>query len=128
MVSHLRSARRWGRDVRLLYIFREGRGAYVDEIRSLTENASFFTDRAAFLAEVTATLATQPFGTHAYLCGPPQFIDDVVAVATGSAGPQAASTSNSSAGSWHPAIRSRSNCPPMEAFSPSNRVSHCWSR
>ncbi|QEN14962.1 PDR/VanB family oxidoreductase [Mycolicibacterium sp. ELW1] len=83
MVSHLRSARRWGRDVRLLYIFREGRGAYVDEIRSLSENASFFTDRAAFLAEVTTTLATQPFGTHAYLCGPPQFIDDVVAVATG---------------------------------------------
>ncbi|MCV7347932.1 PDR/VanB family oxidoreductase [Mycolicibacterium rhodesiae] len=82
MVSHLRSARRWGRDVRLLYVFRERRGAYVDEIRSLTENASFFTDRAVFLAALTTTLATQPFGTHAYLCGPNHFIDDVLAVAT----------------------------------------------
>lgn len=83
MISHLRSARRWGRDVRLLYVFREGRGAYVDEIRSLTEAASFFTDRADFLAELTPTLADQPFGTHAYICGPSQFVDDVVATATG---------------------------------------------
>ncbi len=83
MVSHLRSARRWGRDVRLLYVFREGRGAYVDEIRALSEQASLFTDRAAFLAELAPTLASQPFGTHVYICGPSQFIDDVVAMATG---------------------------------------------
>ncbi|EHB45692.1 Phthalate 4,5-dioxygenase [Mycolicibacterium rhodesiae JS60] len=82
MVSHLRSARRWGRDVRLLYVHREGRGAYVDEITSLTDSASFFTDRAAFLAELSPTLANQPFGTHVYVCGPSQFIDDVVATAT----------------------------------------------
>jgi len=82
MVSHLRSARRWGREVLLLYVFREGRGAYVDEIRSLTEAASFFTDRADFLDELAPTLADQPFGTHAYICGPSQFMDDVVATAT----------------------------------------------
>lgn len=81
MVSHLRSARRWGRDVRLLYVHREGRGAYVDEITALTDDASFFTDRAAFLAELSPTLANQPFGTHVYICGPSQFIDDVVATA-----------------------------------------------
>ena len=83
MVSHLRSARRWGRDVQLLYIHREGRGAYVDEIKALTDHAGFFTDRAAFLAELTATLADSPFGTHGYICGPGLFIDDVVALATG---------------------------------------------
>ncbi|KAA0112160.1 PDR/VanB family oxidoreductase [Mycolicibacterium sp. P1-5] len=82
MISHLRSARSWGREVRLLYVFREGRGAYVDEIHSLTDNASFFVDRAAFLAELAPTLADQPFGTHAYICGPGRFIDDVVAMAT----------------------------------------------
>jgi ferredoxin-NADP reductase len=82
MVSHLRSARRWGRDVRLLYVHREGHGAYVDEIASLTSQASFFTDRTAFLSELTPTLAGQPFGTHVYICGPSQFIDDVVATAT----------------------------------------------
>lgn len=81
MVSHLRSARRWDRDVRLLYVHREGRGAYVDEIASLTDHASLFTDRMAFLAELVPTLAGQPFGTHVYVCGPGQFIDDVVATA-----------------------------------------------
>jgi ferredoxin-NADP reductase len=81
MVSHLRSARRWGRDVQLLYLHREGRGAYVDQIKALTDHAGFFTDRAAFLAELTATLADSPFGTHGYICGPGLFIDDVVALA-----------------------------------------------
>ena len=82
MVSHLRSARRWGRDAQLLYIHREGRGAYADEIETLTDHARFFTDRGAFLAELVATLARSPFGTHAYVCGPGPFIDDVVALAT----------------------------------------------
>lgn len=83
MVSHLRSARRWGRDARLLYIHRPGRGAHVDEIKALTDQARFFTDRAAFLAELAAALADSPFGTHAYICGPGVFIDDVVELATG---------------------------------------------
>ena len=83
MVSHLRSARRWGRDVRLLYVHREGRGAYLDEIARLTDHAAFFTDRAVFLSELSPALAAQPFGTHVYICGPSQFIDDVVATATG---------------------------------------------
>lgn len=82
MVSHLRSARRWGRDVRLLYIHREGRGAYLDEITALTDQARFFTDRAAFLPELAATLAGSPVGTHTYICGPGPFIDDVTALAT----------------------------------------------
>ncbi|AQT80673.1 oxidoreductase [Mycolicibacterium litorale] len=83
MVSHLRSARRWGRDAQLLYVHRDGRGAYVDEIKELTDQARFFTDRAAFVAELAAVLADSPFGTHAYICGPSQFIDDVSALAAG---------------------------------------------
>ncbi|TGD87852.1 oxidoreductase [Mycolicibacterium sp. CH28] len=83
MVSHLRSARRWGRDAELLYVYRDGRGAYVDEIKALTDGARFFTGRAPFLAELAATLADSPLGTHAYICGPGAFIDDVTALATG---------------------------------------------
>ena len=82
MVSHLRSARRWGRDARLLYIHRDGRGALRRRDQALTDQARFFTDRAAFLAELAA-LPDSPFGTHAYVCGPGVFIDDVVALATG---------------------------------------------
>jgi ferredoxin-NADP reductase len=81
MVSHLRSAKRWGRAAQLLYVHREGRGAYVEELKSLTDSARFFTDRSTFLAELTVTLGDSPFGTHAYICGPAGFIDDVTGIA-----------------------------------------------
>ncbi len=81
MISHLRSAKRWDRDVRLLYLHRDGRGAYVDEIKALTDNAQIFTDRAAFMAEVAPELGDQPLGTHLYVCGPSAFMADVTAMA-----------------------------------------------
>lgn len=81
LVSHLRSARRWDREVELLYVHREGRGAYVDEIKALTDYARMFTDRAAFLGELGPALATQPFGTHMYVCGPSDFIEKVTSAA-----------------------------------------------
>lgn len=81
MVSHLRSARLWGRDARLFYIHRQGRGAYVDTVRALTDHASIHTQRAEFVAEVAASLGDQPFGTHLYICGPASFIDFVTAAA-----------------------------------------------
>lgn len=81
MISHLRSARRWGRETQLLYVHRSGRGAYVDEAKALADVASFFTERATFYTELEAALATQPFGTHLYVCGPAAFMDDVIALA-----------------------------------------------
>jgi ferredoxin-NADP reductase len=82
MVSHLRSAQLWGRDVRLLYIHREGRGAYVDTIAQLGGHSAIHTVRAAFNEELLAALADQPFGTHLYVCGPASFIESVTAAAT----------------------------------------------
>lgn len=82
MVSHLCSARRWGREVELLYIHREGRGAHVDDVNALTHNATVFTDRGPFTAALTAALASQPLGTHVYLCGPGSFMDGVIKLAT----------------------------------------------
>ncbi|AQA04470.1 oxidoreductase [Mycobacterium sp. MS1601] len=81
MVSHLRSAHRWGREVQLLYLHREGKGAYLDEVKALTDEARIYTDRAAFLADLTPALATQPFGAHLYVCGPASFMDYVMATA-----------------------------------------------
>lgn len=81
MVSHVRSARRWGRSVWLMYVHREGRGAHVDELREMVEHAETFTDRARFTARLGPVLATQPFGTHLYVCGPAGFMADVVAAA-----------------------------------------------
>lgn len=85
MVSHLRSARRWGREVALLYVHREGRGAYLDEVKQLTdgrgEAARIFTDRAEFAGELRQALTEQPFGTHVYICGPAAFMAEVTASA-----------------------------------------------
>ncbi|WP_395310890.1 PDR/VanB family oxidoreductase [Mycobacterium sp. AMU20-3851] len=82
MVSHLRGARRWGRDARLIYVHRAGRGAYVDTVSQLGEHISIHTDRAAFTANLIAALGDQPFGTHLYVCGPAAFIDDVTSTAS----------------------------------------------
>ena len=81
MVSHLRSAQRWNREVNLLYLHREGRGVYVDEIKAMTDYAQIFTERSAFLDELSSALATQPFGTHLYVCGPGGFMQDAVFLA-----------------------------------------------
>ncbi|KAA0094600.1 oxidoreductase [Mycolicibacterium sp. P1-18] len=82
MVSHLRSARRWGREVQLLYVHRRGRGAHLEDVEALTDRASTFTDRESFTAATEHALASQPFGTHLYVCGPASFIADVTARAT----------------------------------------------
>ncbi|MGU3499769.1 PDR/VanB family oxidoreductase [Mycobacterium sp. C31M] len=81
MVSHLRAARVWGRDTRLLYIHRPGRGAYVDTVTALADEVAVHTDRAGFVAELREALADQPFGTHLYMCGPVAFIEDITAAA-----------------------------------------------
>jgi len=81
MVSHLRSAKLWGRETRLYYIHRPGRAAYVDTIRELTDHASIHTERAQFATDVSVALADQPMGTHLYVCGPAGFIEFVSATA-----------------------------------------------
>lgn len=82
LVSHLRSALRWGRDVQLLQVSREGYGAHVDEVRALGgDRVTVLGDRAALAAHLGPLLADQPIGTHLYTCGPTAFMDAVVATA-----------------------------------------------
>lgn len=83
MMSHLHSAKRWGRDAHLLYIHRAGRGAHLDEIEQVGMPARICTDRTRFHAELAAALVSQPIGTHLYVCGPGPFMDDVIGQATG---------------------------------------------
>lgn len=82
MVSHLRGARRWARDVEVLYVHREGRGAHVDDLRRMTDRVATFTERGAFTAALALALGRQPLGTHLYVCGPAAFMADVTALAT----------------------------------------------
>ncbi len=83
MVSHLRSAHRWGREAELFYVHREGRGAHLDDVERLAAGAAAtFTDRGSFVAALGLALARQPLGTHLYVCGPGRFMADVTTLAT----------------------------------------------
>ncbi|QGF24051.1 PDR/VanB family oxidoreductase [Raineyella fluvialis] len=79
ILSHLRSARRWGRDVQVLYVH-GGAGAHIDDVLTLTDGAAeVVVGRQAFAPRLAAALADQPFGTHLYVCGPSSFLDDTLA-------------------------------------------------
>lgn len=84
LVSHLRSAVRWGRDVQLVQVSREGYGAHLDEVRALGgDRVTVLGDRTALAAHLERVLADQPVGTHLYTCGPAGFMDAIVATAAG---------------------------------------------
>ncbi|MFT4126165.1 MAG: PDR/VanB family oxidoreductase [Gordonia sp. (in: high G+C Gram-positive bacteria)] len=83
IVSHLRAARRWGRDVQVLYTFRPENAAHVDDVVALAgTSAELFTARADFADRLATVLRHQPIGTHLYTCGPGPLIDHVVDTAT----------------------------------------------
>ncbi|MFC9979222.1 PDR/VanB family oxidoreductase [Gordonia sp. NPDC127522] len=89
MVSHLRSAARWRRDVQLLYVFRDSAAAHLDEVTALAgPRAELFTDRHSFADRLAQTLRTQPIGTHLYVCGPSAMIDAVTAAAVDAGWPE----------------------------------------
>jgi ferredoxin-NADP reductase len=82
VISHLRAAQVWGRDVQVLYAYREGRGAHVDELKELAgDHVEFFTDRTGFLERLDRVLTEQPLGAHLYVCGPGSMIDRVTETA-----------------------------------------------
>ncbi|MFV3112854.1 PDR/VanB family oxidoreductase [Gordonia amicalis] len=79
MLSHLRAAVRWGRDVQLLYVFRKDAAAHLADVTALARaRAELFTDRVAFIERLDEALRAQPVGTHLYVCGPSAMIDAVV--------------------------------------------------
>ncbi|MGW5105938.1 PDR/VanB family oxidoreductase [Nocardia sp. NPDC004123] len=83
IVSHLRAAARWGCEVQVLYTFREGRGAHMDDVRTLAPDTEFLTrGPEEFLARLNDVLLDQPVGTHLYVCGPGPMIDAVIDTAT----------------------------------------------
>lgn len=70
ILSHLRAARRRGQDVQVLYRYRDGAAAHVDDVRQLAGDAGMYTDRSSFSRALDEALAGQPMGTHLYACGP----------------------------------------------------------
>jgi ferredoxin-NADP reductase len=82
ILSHLRAAATWDREVQVLYAFREGRGAHVDELLALGgDRVELFSEQDGFADRLRAVLADQPLGTHLYVCGPAAMMDHVLETA-----------------------------------------------
>ncbi|BAX92165.1 PDR/VanB family oxidoreductase [Mycobacterium shigaense] len=84
IVSHLRAARMWKRNIQVLYSFREGFAAHVDDVMDLGGlDAELYVDQDEFCVRTRKVLADQPIGTHLYVCGPGPMIDYVLDTAAG---------------------------------------------
>jgi ferredoxin-NADP reductase len=73
ILSHARALARAGATATILYSYRPGHEAHLEDLQALTGDAIHLV--AATTVEETGTalealLANQPFGTHAYACGP----------------------------------------------------------
>lgn len=75
ILSHARYLARWGGTAEVVYSYRPGAAAHLDEVRDLG-----FPVHEATSVEQTRELlidrfADQPLGTHAYACGPAPMLD-----------------------------------------------------
>lgn len=78
VLSHARSRIRLGRSVDILYSYRPGHAAHLDELRELAGSGVMLREAATIedtIALMRALLSDQPLGTHAYACGPVPFLE-----------------------------------------------------
>ncbi|GAA4048590.1 PDR/VanB family oxidoreductase [Arthrobacter methylotrophus] len=79
VLSHARAAADRGTTSSLIYVYRPGTGAHVEEARDLLGPAlTECSDRGSFQNVLTERLMTQSLGTHLYVCGPIAFMDAVL--------------------------------------------------
>ncbi|MFJ4172339.1 PDR/VanB family oxidoreductase [Paenarthrobacter sp. NPDC089714] len=79
VLSHARAAADRGTTSSLIYVYRPGSGAHVDEARELLGSAlTECSNRDSFQDVLTDQLTKQGVGTHLYVCGPNAFMDSVL--------------------------------------------------
>jgi dimethylamine monooxygenase subunit B len=79
ILSHAQAAADRGTTSSLIYVYRPGGGAHVEEARELLGEAlTECADRKTFQHVLTEALTTQSLGTHLYVCGPLAFMDSVL--------------------------------------------------
>ncbi|MGY2080109.1 PDR/VanB family oxidoreductase [Modestobacter sp. SYSU DS0657] len=76
ILSHLRAARLWSRPVEVVYGYHPGAAAHLAELREVAGADLIEAPGRRALAEtLRARFAVQPWGTHAYACGPAPVLD-----------------------------------------------------
>jgi ferredoxin-NADP reductase len=79
MLSHARAANEWGRPSSLIYSYRHGEGAHLEEVRAaFATGLTECPDREGFGRVLQNALVTQLLGTHLYVCGPAEFMKTVL--------------------------------------------------
>ena len=82
VLSHLRALARWGGTAEVLYSYRPGHAAHLEDLRELATRPGLTLLEATTVADtrhlLTQRLADQPLGTHAYACGPPALLEAYV--------------------------------------------------
>lgn len=79
VLSHARAVVRWGGSVEILYSYRPGHAAHLDDLRDLAASPAVTLHEATSVEDTMSLLherlADQRLGTHAYACGPPALLD-----------------------------------------------------
>lgn len=82
ILSHLRSAVRRRTSAEVIYSYRAGAAAHLDELRELASHTGITLFEVSGAADTRRLLADrihrQPLGTHAYACGPIAMLDAYV--------------------------------------------------
>jgi ferredoxin-NADP reductase len=79
VLSHARAAARWGRAAEVIYIYRAGAAAHLDDLRTLAAEGRLdlfeAVGKEAGIELLRQRLRVQPLGTHAYACGPVDMLE-----------------------------------------------------
>ncbi len=79
VLSHARALAREGRRADIVYSYRPGSGAHLDDLRALAQQHHITLHEVSGADATTELLAerfrAQPLGTHAYACGPAALLD-----------------------------------------------------
>ena len=93
ILSHARAAARDGLTVEIVYSYRPGQSAHVEDLRALAEQPDVTLHEVTGVDETIALLAerfaAQPLGTHAYACGPAPLLDTYQRIAASAGWPSA---------------------------------------
>ncbi|MFW0794429.1 PDR/VanB family oxidoreductase [Gordonia sp. CPCC 205515] len=93
ILSHARAAMRAGTSLDIVYSYRPGHAAHLDDLRALAERSGVALYEATSVEETIDTLverlAAQPLGSHAYACGPAPLLESYQTLAAAAGWPSA---------------------------------------